>query len=51
MTNFLTIEIFYNNKSKQQNNRAELYTQAVKLSNFLVILKEIIVAFITSNLA
>jgi len=51
MTNFRIIEIFYNSKSEQQNNRAEIYTQAGKLSYFLVILKEIIVRFITSNLA
>jgi len=32
MTNFHIIEISYNSKSKQHNNRAELYTQALKLS-------------------
>jgi len=47
MKNYRIIEIFYTRQSKQQNNRSELYTHAVKLSHFSVISKEIIVTLIS----
>ena len=54
MTNSRIIEIFFTNAqisitTTEQNYKRTHFTQAVKLSYFLVILKEIIVALVTKN--